>query len=382
MSEEEMVQTYARRDLEINMGEGVYLYDTKGKKYLDLMSNYGINILGHSCEAVNHAIIKQLNKLSSLHCSFFNEQRAKLLEMLVQITPRSLQKVYLCNSGAESVEAAIKFAWATTNRREIVSAKLGFHGKTIGALSATTSNPKHRKAFLPLIPGFSQVAYNNVDAIYDAVTTKTAAVILEPIQGESGVRLAYKEYLKAARDICADKGAVLIFDEVQTGFRTGKWTASEHLRIKPDIMCLAKGIANGFPMGATIVTEEVNESLDKGAQTCTFGGNPLACSAAIATINNIEEEKLLEHSKDIGEYFMKKLAAIESNLIRDVRGLGLMIGIELKKKCSQYLKALQDEGVIALSAGSTVLRFLPPLIIQKKHVDFAVEKTAEVLNIN
>ena len=382
MIEDELIPTYARRDITINRGEGVYLYDSKGRKYLDLMSNYGVNILGHNCQAVNDAIKRQLDKITNLHSSFYNDKRSEFAEKLVNITSKNLTKVYFSNSGAESVEAAIKFAWASTGRREVVSAKLGYHGKTIAALSATTSNPKYREAFLPLIPGFSQVAYNNVEAVKEGVHNKTAALILEPIQGESGVRPATKEYLRAARDVCDDNGALLIFDEVQTGFRTATWTASEYYGVCPDIMCLAKGIANGLPIGATLVTEEISNGLYKGAQTCTFGGNPLVCAGAVATINYIEKNNLLKHSSEMGDYFVKQLKGIKSDLIREVRGLGLMIGVDLKQKCSPYLKGLQERLVIALPAGSTVLRFLPPLIIKKENIDFAVEQIKEVLNTN
>ncbi|MBW2971258.1 aspartate aminotransferase family protein, partial [Candidatus Woesearchaeota archaeon] len=372
VEEKYLVPTYARRELTFVRGEGVYLYDDHNKRYLDMMSNYGVSIVGHANSQVNLAINAQLARLSNLHTSFYHEQRAKLAQKLVEITPRSLQKVYFGNSGAESVEAAIKFAWAATGKRQIVSAKMGYHGKTIAALSATTSNPAYRKPFLPLLPNFLQCSYNDEESLKNTITQDTAAVILEPIQGESGIQPATNSYLRAARDICDDKAAVLILDEVQTGFRTGSWTASEHYHIEPDIICLAKPLANGLPIGATLLSEDVAVKLDKGMHTCTFGGSPVVCAAALATIDYIESNKLLEHSSKLGKYIMEKLKAIDSPLIREVRGLGLMIGIDLKRKNSQYLKTLQEKGVIALPAASTVIRFLPPLIIQKEHADTAV----------
>ncbi|MFH1399019.1 MAG: aspartate aminotransferase family protein [Candidatus Woesearchaeota archaeon] len=369
-----MLDTYARRELEIVRGEGVLLYDREGREYLDCMSNYGVNILGHNCAEINLAVRRQMQLITNLHCSFYNETRALAAEKLVEITPKRLTRVWFCNSGTEAVEASIKFAWAATGRRGIVAAKMGYHGKTVGALSATTSNPKYREDFLPLLPGFSTVSYNDAESLKSGVNSETAAVILEPIQGESGIRPATKEFLKTARDVCDDHGVLLIFDEVQTAFRTGRWTASEHYRVEPDIMCIAKGVAAGIPMGVTLTDEAVAEKIHKGAHTCTFGGNPLACAASLATIEYIEKHALLENSKEVGNYFMHGLQGVESNLIREVRGLGLMIGLDLKQKSSEYLKRLQDSGVIALPAGSTVVRFLPPLIFSKENVDTVMAK--------
>lgn len=375
-----VLPTYPRRDIVIERGEGIYLFDDKGKRYLDCFSNYGVNVLGHNNPEISKAIIKQINELSNLHTSFYNSHRALLSQRLVRISPKNIVKVYYSSSGAEAVEAAIKFAWAATGRRKIVSAKLGYHGKTIAALSATTSNPKYRKAFLPLIPGFVQVSFNDVEALKSAITKETAGVILEPIQGESGVRPASKEYLRTANDVCHDTGALLILDEIQTAFRTGSWLACEAYNLNPDIMCLAKGIASGIPMGVTLTTEEVSKKLYTGAHTCTLGGNPLACSAALATLEYIEKNKILKHVVEIGNYFINNLKKINNNIIREIRGKGLMTGVEIKKRNTLYLKALQEKGVIAAPAGATVIRFLPPLIIKKENVDFAAEKLEEVLS--
>ncbi|MBS1266774.1 MAG: [LysW]-aminoadipate semialdehyde/glutamate semialdehyde transaminase [Candidatus Woesearchaeota archaeon] len=376
---ENMAPTYMTRGLDIERGKGIYVYDTQGKKYLDLMTNYGVNIIGHANNAVNKAVNTQIQNLTSLHCSFENKTRQKFAQKLIEITPKNLTKVYLSNSGTESVEAAIKFVWAYSKNRKIITAKLGYHGKTLGALSATTSSPKYQKPFKPLFTEFEPISYNNIEQLKLAVNKKTAAVLLEPIQGESGIRPATKEFLKCARDLCDDNDALLVFDEVQTGLRTGNWTASQLYGIKPDIMCMAKSLANGVPIGVTLISQKVSEKLSKGMHSCTFGGNPLACAAGSATINFIEENNLLEHSKQMGDYFIEQLSQIESPTIREARGRGLMIALDLRKRHSAYLKKLQEFGILAIPAASTVVRFLPPLIIEKEHVDTAVDTLKQIL---
>jgi len=289
-----------------------------------------------------------------------------------------LERVFFCNSGTEAVEAALKFARISTGRTEIVAAMRAFHGRTFGALSATF-NKKYRQGFEPLVPGFSHVPYNKIETLEEAVTGETAAVILEAIQGEGGVYPADADYIRAARRICDEKGALLIIDEVQSGFgRTGKMFAFQHFDVTPDLLCCAKSLAGGVPMGAVLFGEKV-QNLTPGTHGTTFGGNPLSCAAGIAALTAIEEEDLAGQAAEKGAYLMDKLRQIDSPLIREVRGMGLMVGIELKQKVAPYLKALQDHNILALNAGMTVLRLLPPLVISYEQIDRLVVTLEDVL---
>ena len=274
------------------------------------------------------------------------------------------------------MEAAIKFSRVSTGKTEIISAVRGFHGKTLGALSATWG-PKYRKPFAPLLDGFTHIPFNNFEKLKEAANEDTAAVLLEIVQGEGGIRVGKKEFFEKVRGYCDENDIVLIIDEVQTGFgRTGKMFASEDY-VTPDIMCLAKSIAGGVPMGAVICNEKIH--LPKGSHTSTFGGNPLACAAALASIEFIEKNDLVKRSYEMGDYFIKKLENIHTPLIKDIRGKGLMIGIELKEKAGKYVKELMDRGIIALLAGKYVIRLLPPLIIGKEEIDYVVKALEEVL---
>jgi len=289
-----------------------------------------------------------------------------------------LDRVFLCNSGTESVEAAFKFARISTGRKNIVAAMRAFHGRTYGSLSATF-NKKYREGFEPLVPGFDHVPYNNVEALGKAVNEETAAVILEVVQGEGGVYPATTEYIQAARRICDEHGALLIVDEIQSGFgRTGKMFAIQHFGVMPDLLTCAKSLAGGVPMGAVLIGHAV-KNLMPGVHGSTFGGNPLACAAAVAALGVIEEEDLPCQSEMKGAYLMEKLRKIESPHIREVRGLGLMIGIEMKQKVAPYIKVLQEKKIIALNAGMTVIRLLPPLVISCEQIDHLVEVLTEVL---
>ncbi len=272
----------------------------------------------------------------------------------------------------------MKFARVVTKRKEFVATMRGFHGRSIGALSATWEK-KYREPYEPLWPGFKHVAYNDIEALDAAVTEQTAGVILEVVQGEGGVRPGSAEYLQAAQKICRERGAMFIVDEVQTGFgRTGKMFASEHYGLEPDLMSLAKSIAGGVPMGAALIGERVGQ-LPSQVHGSTFGGNPLAAAASLAAIGYLEENNLPQRSLELGAWFKSELMKIESPLIREVRGLGLMVGIELKQKVTPYLQALMSHGVLALPAGLTVMRFLPPLVIEKDDLAKVVNVVAEVL---
>ncbi len=369
--------TYAKQPLVIVRGMGASLFDADGVEYLDCASGHGVANLGHANPKVAEAIYKQASTLITLFESFPNDKRAELMKKITSLVD-GLDRVFLCNSGTESVEAAFKFARISTGRKNIVAAMRAFHGRTYGSLSATF-NKKYREGFEPLVPGFCHVAYNNIEALDKAVDEGTAAVILEVVQGEGGVYPANAEYIQAARQICDERGALLIVDEIQTGFgRTGKMFAIQHFGVTPDLLTCAKSIAGGVPMGAVLIGHKV-KNLTPGVHGSTFGGNPLACAAAIAALSVIEEEDLPRQAEVKGAYLMDKLQKIESPNIREVRGKGLMIGIEMKQKVAPYIKALQEKKIIALNAGMTVIRLLPPLVISYQQIDHLVDVLTEVL---
>lgn len=358
---------YAKQQLSIVRGQGASLFDVDGNEYLDCTSGHGVANLGHAHPKVAAAIAEQASTLITLFESYPNDKRAALMQKMASLVP-GLERVFFCNSGAEAVEAALKFARLSTGRTNIVATMRAFHGRTFGSLSATF-NRKYRQGFEPLVPGFGHVPYNNVEALASAVDEGTAAVILEVIQGEGGVYPADADYIQAARRICDERGALLIVDEIQSGFgRTGRMFAVEHFDVTPDLLCCAKSLAGGVPMGAVLIGEKVG-NLAPGVHGSTFGGNPLSCVAGLAALTAIEEEELAGQAAEKGAYLMDKLRQIESPLIREVRGLGLMVGIELKQKVAPYLKALQDHNILALNAGMTVLRLLPPLVISYEQLD-------------
>jgi acetylornithine/LysW-gamma-L-lysine aminotransferase len=369
---------YNKRPVTIVRGEGARVWDAEGREYIDCVGGQGAANLGHANPAVAEAIASQARTIISLPEMFYNDRRAELLTRLTGIAPAGLERVFLCNSGTEAVEAALKFARLVTGRTEIVATMRGFHGRTMGALSATWEK-KYREPFEPLVPGFRHVAYNDLAALEAAVTPETAAVILEVVQGEGGVRPGTAEFLRGAQGVCRKRGAMLIVDEIQTGFgRTGAMFASEHFDLEPDLLCVAKSMAGGLPMGAVLMGERVG-TLPPQVHGSTFGGNPLACAAAVAAIDYIESEKLPERAAELGIWFLARLSRIQSPLVREVRGLGLMAGIELKQKVTPYLQALMAEGVVALPAGLTVMRFLPPLVISLPELAHAADAVERVL---
>ena len=371
--------TYAKQPLVFVRGQRASLFDADGVEYLDCTSGHGVANLGHAHPKVAEAISKQASTLITLFETFPNDKRAELMQKLASLVD-GLDRVFLCNSGTEAVEASLKFARLSTGRKNIVAAMRAFHGRTYGSLSATY-NKKYRDGFEPFVPGFSHVTYNNIEALEQAVDDETAAVILEAVQGEGGVYPASKEYLEAARRICDEHGALLIIDEIQSGFgRSGHMFAIQYSEVIPDMLTCAKSLAGGVPIGAVLIGEKV-ENLAPGVHASTFGGNPLSCAAAIAALEAIEEEGLVREAKVKGAYFTDRLREIESPLIREVRGCGLMIGIELKQKVAPYLKALQERKIIALNAGMTVIRLLPPLVINYHQIDQVVDALTEVLSV-
>ena len=370
---------YPKREVVIVRGEGARLWDAAGREYIDCTSGYSVALLGHGNAEVAEAVAAQARTLITCPGTFYNDQRARLLARLAAIAPGGLRRAYLCNSGAEAVEAAIKLARLATGRPGIVAAMRGFHGRTMGALSATW-NKAYREPFEPLVPGFAHVPYDNVDRAEAAIGDDTAAAIVEIVQGEGGVRPGSGAYFAALRRLCDERGALLIVDEVQTGFgRTGRLFACQHHDLQPDLLCLGKGIAGGVPMGATLFGERVASTVRPGVHGSTFGGNPLACAAALATIGVIEAQDLPAQAAEKGDYLMEKLRALDAPQVRQVRGLGLMVGLELREKVRPYLLALMDRGVLALPAGKTVLRLLPPLVITYDELDAAIAALAEVL---
>jgi len=368
---------YTKRPLAIVRGKGARLWDAEGKEYIDCAVGQGTANIGHAHPRVAAAIARQAEVLISCPEMFYNDRRAELEQRLCSLS--GYPRVFLCNSGAESVEAALKFARLVTGRSGIVAAMRGFHGRTMGALSATWEK-KYREPFEPLVPEFTHVPYNNLLALREAVSDSTAAVILEVVQGEGGVTPAQPGYLPAVQALCHERGALLIIDEVQTGFgRTGKMFAFQHDGLHPDLVCLAKSIGGGLPMGAVLLGKSIGK-LPAQTHGSTFGGTPLACSAALAVLDVFEEEKLAERSAELGSWFLARLKEIQSPVIREARGLGLMCGIELRQKVTPYLQALMARGVLALPAGLTVMRFLPPLVIEKADLETVLQAVSGVLS--
>jgi acetylornithine/LysW-gamma-L-lysine aminotransferase len=367
----------AKRDLVAVSGKGACLYDESGREYLDFAAGIGVASLGHCHPKLVAAIQKQAETLITCPNIMYNDQRSLLLKKLVEVSPPGLTRAYLCNSGAESIEAALKFSRLHSGRTNFVSAMRGFHGRTMGAVSATYT-PKYREAFQPLVPGFEYVPYNKIDKLEAVVNDNTAAVLLELVQGEGGVNPIQAGYIAAVRKLCNERGALLIIDEIQTGFcRTGKFFACEHFDLQPDILCVAKAMGGGVPIGATLISDAIK--IDPGLHGTTFGGNPLACAAALAAIDVYQSDNLAQRAAELGAYFEAELKIEDLSQVRALRRMGLMIGIELKQKVQDTLAKLLDAGIIALPAGPNVIRMLPPLIVEKSQIDRVVVVLRELL---
>jgi acetylornithine/LysW-gamma-L-lysine aminotransferase len=383
IEEKLMANTFAKRNLVLIMGKGALVWDINGNEYIDCTGSYGVALVGHCHPKVVEAVQRQVEKLIACHASFYNDTRSELLQKLVALAPKGLDRVFLSSSGAESVECAIKLARKYSGKPEIISLMGAFHGKTMGALSATWKK-KYRVPFMPLVPGFKHVPPDNLEKMRGAITDKTAAVLVEPVRGEGGVLVPSDDFLPGLREICDEKNVLLIFDEVQTGFgRTGKVFACEHWNVVPDIMCLAKSVAGGIPMGVTFAREEVMSAFQRGEHSSTFSGNPLVCAAASAAIDVLVEERLPERAATIGGYFKSRLWGLKDKyrIIREVRGLGLMLGTEMRFDVYNTLLKCMERGVLILDAGRNVLRFLPPLVIEKKQIDRVMEVLDEVMEI-
>jgi len=370
---------YQRFPVTIEKGQGSHVWDVNNKEYIDCMGGYGVALVGHRNERVVNAIKAQIGKILTVHSSFYNKTREEFLENLVKVAPKGLSQVHLNNSGAESVEAAIKFARKFSGKKGMVAMKGSYHGKSMGALSLTF-NPKYRESFQPLVEKVSFSSYGNIDELRDTVDSDTAFVILEPIQGESGIHVPPDSFLHDVRKLCDENKILLIFDEIQSGLgRTGSMWAADHWKTVPDIMCIAKGIAGGVPMGVTLVRPDILSVMKKGEHSSTFGGNPLSCAAGTATIQALTQDGLIENAKYMGQKFQRGLDELKSRhkIIREVRGKGLMIGVELKFEVKDILMEGIKNGLLLLYSGRNILRFLPPLVISEEDVT----KTLKILDM-
>ena len=379
MDNEYVMHTYGRQPIALVKGKGSVVWDAEGKSYIDCVAGIAVNNVGHANPKVAEAICNQAKKLIHTSNLYYTEEQVTLAKLLSEIS--SHQKAFFCNSGAEANEGAIKLARKHTGKGEIISMNNSFHGRTITTITAT-GQTKYQKGFGPLTPGFKHVPYNDVEGVADAINSKTAAVLVEPIQGEGGVIVPSKGYLKDLKKLCHDNDVLLIFDEVQTGFgRTGEMFAAQTFKVTPDISTFAKAIAGGFPMGAVMANDDVAESFKPGDHAATFGGSPLACAAAKAAITYILDENLIQKSLENGIYFRKKLDIIKesSSIVKEVRGMGLMIGMELGLDCGDMVDDLREKGIIVNCAAGNVLRFVPPLVINRAQIDTVTSVLDEVL---
>lgn len=364
-----VMQTYGRQPLALKEGKGAIVKDFEGNIYIDCFAGIAVNNVGHSHPKVVEAICKQAQKLLHTSNLYYTEPQVELAKLLAEVSPHDLS--FFCNSGAEANEGAIKLARKFTGKGEIIAMENSFHGRTLAMITATGQH-KYKKGFEPLPGGFKHVNYGDAQAVADNITDNTAAVIVEPIQGEGGVIVPPDGYLKELRNICTENDVLLIFDEVQTGFgRTGEMFASQLFEVTPDITTVAKALGGGFPIGAVLADEEVGNAFEPGNHAATFGGNPLACSAAIAAINAIIDENMIFKAKENGEYLKYKLQeqAKLYGIVEEVRGVGMMLGMELSINCGEIANKSREQGVLINCTADTVLRFLPPLIIERDQID-------------
>lgn len=381
-----VMQTFARQPVVFVRGEGMTVWDVDGREYLDFLAGIAVNGLGHCPPSVVAAIRAQAGTLMHVCNLYYVPEQPALAKRLVELS--GMGKAFFCSSGAEANETAIKLArkWAKQNlgqnRFEIITAEGSFHGRTLAAVTAT-GQPKYHQGFEPMVPGFKYVPFNDLAALAGMIGEHTCAIMLEPIQGESGVRPASREYLQGVRQLCDDRGLLLILDEIQTGLgRTGKWFGHEHYGIKPDIMTLAKTLGGGFPIGACLAADDVAEVFQPGSHAATFGGNPLACAAALAALQAIEDDRLVENAAAVGDYFRAKLEQLKSQRddVVEVRGIGLMLAIDLSRKDAAHIGVrCLEKSLIVNSVGDSMIRFLPPLIVRREHVDTAIRIVSEAL---
>ena len=366
---------YQRFPINISLGKDAYIWDTSGKEYVDCMGGYGVALVGHCNNRIVKAVKDQAEKLIICHMSAYNDTRLRFLQKLSRLAPEGLNKTFFSNSGAEAVEAALKFSRKYSGKTGIIAMNGAYHGKTFGALSIT-HNEKYRRSFMPLLSGIKFVPYNDSSKLEGAIDDNTGTVILEPIQGETGIIVPPNGLIQRIREICNRRKLVLIFDEIQTGLgRTGKMWAGQNWGTTPDIMCLAKGIAGGVPMGLTLVKPEIMEAMKVGEHSSTFAGSPLACAAGIATLDALVEDKIVENASSTGKYFKNGLLALgdRHKIIREVRGLGMMLAVEMRFDVRDILFDGIRNGLLMLYSGRNIIRLLPPLVIDEKTVARALE---------
>jgi len=374
-----LMQTYSRPDMVLDEGEGMRVWDLEGKQYYDFIGGIAVNALGYSHPKLVQAIKDQAEKL--IHCSnlFYSEPQIILAQMLVEISCGD--KVFFGNSGAEVNEGAIKiavkyFKEQNEDKHKIIYMKNSFHGRTIGTLAAT-GKYKYQKDYLPLLPKFKQAIFNDLNSVKEAVDDQVAAIIVEPIQGEGGINIASKEFIEGLRELCNKKDMLLIFDEIQCGLgRTGKVFAYQYYNVEPDILTLAKSLGGGIPIGALIAKEKVASSFKPGDHGTTFGGNPVASAVAIANLKVLQEENLITKCKEKGEYFKKKIEELKKKypkFIKEARIIGLMVGLEIEKDGPEVVKKCLEKGILINCTAGNVLRFLPPLIVKEKEIDYLIE---------
>lgn len=376
-----LANVFSKKPIVLTRGKGALIWDINGKEYVDCASSYGVAALGHCHPKIVEAIKTQVEQLITCHSCYYNDRRAEFIEKLVKITPKGLNKAFLSNSGAEAVECAIKLARKATGKTEIIALMGSYHGKTMGALSATWDK-KYREPFMPLIPDIKHVSPDNSAKIGEAITEKTAAVLMEPIRGEGGIRVPPEGYIREVREICNRRGVLLIFDEVQTSFgRTGKLFGCENWGIIPDIICLAKPFAGGLPIGITVAKEEIMSTFKVGEHSTTFSGSPIVCAAGCAAIDTLIEEKIAEKAAANGKYLKTQLEdlAAKHKIVKEVRGLGLMLGMELRYDVYGVIVKMLNKGVLVIDAGRTVVRLLPPLVITKPQIDRVITALDEAL---
>ncbi len=370
-------------NLVLTHGKGVKVYDIDGNEYIDCLAGIAVASIGHANERLANALADQAKRLIVCSQMHANDTRVAFYEKLMGFLPNTgLKRIFMANSGSEVNEAALKWARAITGRSKFVAAKRGFSGRTMGALSITWEK-KYREPFEPLRYEADFIKFDNIEELDKAVTAETAAVFLEVVQGEGGIHVAEEAFVKAVREITRERGALLIIDEIQSGVgRTGKFLACEHFDINPDMVTLAKGLGGGFPIGVLLMTEDVALKMPKGGHGTTFGGNALASAAALAVLEEIETKNLIKNAWEMGNYFKEQLTKLNSPKIRKIRGLGLMIGVEFKEKVATYINALRAKGVLTINAGATVIRFLPPLVINRNEVDKVITSLSEVISMN
>ncbi len=373
---------YGRQDIAFTHGKGCYLYDTEGKEYLDLVAGIAVNALGYAHPDWVKAVQDQAASMAHLSNLYNIEQQADLAERIASVTPGNLDRTLFVNSGAEANEAALKTAVRYTGRSKVLSAIDGFHGRTSASLGAT-GQPKYQSGFEPLISdAYEYFPYGDAEAVKGLVNKDTAAIIIEPIQGESGVITADPEFYRTVRDLCTDSGAVMIVDEVQTGYgRTGEWFGIQNYGVVPDMITMAKAMGGGVPIGAVTTTDEICSVMTPGTHGTTFGGSPLVCAAGIATFDVMKRDNLIQHSKDLGAQWRADVAAIGSDKIVDIRGYGLMIGIEMdsNETASMVQRKMRDDGILVNVAHGKTIRLVPPLIITAEQASAFTQKLSGYL---